>query len=1271
MTPLQIAAYYGNAPVMELLIQHGADMTMVSSALGKTLYELCKTKNIECTRVMLFNGFKADATVAMELANSAALLDDLLFFQKLERGIKPGVKLTDVQATGLSVACANGAAKIILYLLEKRVNPDTLHNALVSLLDSHKLVRSHSDTTPRPDYALPLLRLLLAHGAELRGPASGKSPVFHIVAQNGWVEGLHAMLGALELDQASAASWLAEAYADLSVCGFAANIPTSLHKKVVATTTNAEDINDNVTTTTTTTVAATTTTTTHTITKGCNSSMEERKRTELLLTPMNTLNSGMTAIEAVNALNAQKMTPIMLVVQQQHMNVENSIAMAKALVNAGASLSPGFNSHSNQSNQSAFAPVYTSIVDGRMLPRSWGPIHAACAALCSPHARSAEGLFWLVASGVDVNQRDVEGYTPLHYLCSGLFILNATYSPKLFKSEKQGIIMLEVVERLITAGADVHATGPNGETPMHLAARCSNIPTAPECVRLLSLRGADIDVKDQEGNTPIMVSAKFGSANVATLLANLGADLEVSDNQGETLASICKASKVPEIKALFEQENVYIWSIADKAPRPLNALSGQNVAMVATGNSHSFYLTDTGQLFGWGGNKFGQVGEKAKTPNKFGKADKRSDIVEPTRISALEKKFIKAIGCGGFHSVALDDMGNVYSWGQNTDGRAGQPEIIETALWRPSAIEGLRRVFITQIAVGNCHNLALSDQGQVYSWGLGFGGRLGHGNEQMIPTPTLIDKLIGTEITQISCGNAHSVALSSTKIVYSWGVGLNGRLGHGDTKNVLVPTPIDFVTPNLDIVNVECGGMHTLLLSKNGQVYSFGSNNGGQLGRQQDPLKPGLMQSAAEFKTVQVACGGQHSLLLTDSGEVHSFGVASDFGTSSLVPLNNSVYKIAAGVSSLSIAVTGAPRTILGDTLKTIFVNAQQNFGDVSFSLCGRTVNAHRVILAARSPLFHKLLSVDAPTLKSPQRLSSSHPHGGEKEKETEYESDSVRKVTDETEDSTAIQHVSTDQLMALHPSLISEEALLALIEFCYTDQLDLPASKATTSTATAKVSNTNSKELYSEIEGLGQVHNLDRLRLLARETARGMNIAHSSIFTDLAAFVNNPTYSDFVFQVQGQQIYAHKVILCARAPSYFETLFHSGMRETTEAVLHVEDVEYSAYLAFLTWVYTDKLDVSADDAVELLALSNQYHITRLQQQAESVVIKSVDIENVAYVWKLSVMFHTSQLQQFCTSIICKHFAAVQSTDAFASLSPTEQEHLLSLAAAPVSQATS
>ncbi len=92
----------------------------------------------------------------------------------------------------------------------------------------------------------------------------------------------------------------------------------------------------------------------------------------------------------------------------------------------------------------------------------------------------------------------------------------------------------------------------------------------------------------------------------------------------------------------------------------------------------------------------------------------------------------------------------------------------------------LSGVVIRHVACGSYHTAAISVDGELFTWGGGMYGKLGHGNEAGQPKPLIVQSLRGMAVAQVSCGSRHTLALLETGGVYSWGDRDNGVCGHGD-----------------------------------------------------------------------------------------------------------------------------------------------------------------------------------------------------------------------------------------------------------------------------------------------------------------------------------------------------------------------------------------------------------------------------------------------------------------------------------------------------------
>ncbi len=208
------------------------------------------------------------------------------------------------------------------------------------------------------------------------------------------------------------------------------------------------------------------------------------------------------------------------------------------------------------------------------------------------------------------------------------------------------------------------------------------------------------------------------------------------------------------------------------------ALADKVVVAVAAGGSNCVALTSEGQVFSWGANSVGQLGDDTTTD--------RLTAVPVTTAGVLAGKSVIKIGAGLQHSVALTADGGLYAWGWNNTGQLGDGTTTNRLAPVAVKMEGvLAGKSVKEIAVGQYHNLVLTEDSQVFGWGLNVSGQLGDGSTATFqPMPVAVSAagaLSGKTIVGIAAGEFHSVALASDGLMYTWGNGQFGQLGDGTT----------------------------------------------------------------------------------------------------------------------------------------------------------------------------------------------------------------------------------------------------------------------------------------------------------------------------------------------------------------------------------------------------------------------------------------------------------------------------------------------------------
>jgi hypothetical protein len=132
---------------------------------------------------------------------------------------------------------------------------------------------------------------------------------------------------------------------------------------------------------------------------------------------------------------------------------------------------------------------------------------------------------------------------------------------------------------------------------------------------------------------------------------------------------------------------------------------------------------------------------------------------------------------------------------------------------------------VTSVASGVDHVILLTENGTLYSYGLGTRGQLGTGDLSCHDSPCLIEPLAGLTIVQVAAGKWHSLALSESGDVYSWGWNQHCQLGHSQNQSIVsYPMLIEHVEPDVCIRSISCGARHSSCVSNGGVGYIWGWN---------------------------------------------------------------------------------------------------------------------------------------------------------------------------------------------------------------------------------------------------------------------------------------------------------------------------------------------------------------------------------------------------------------------------------------------------------------
>ncbi len=293
---------------------------------------------------------------------------------------------------------------------------------------------------------------------------------------------------------------------------------------------------------------------------------------------------------------------------------------------------------------------------------------------------------------------------------------------------------------------------------------------------------------------------------------------------------------------------------------------------------HTAAITENGELYMWGYNEYGQVGDGTT-----------EDRYVPKKI--MEN--VLSVSLSGHNSAAITENGDLYTWGYNIAGQIGDGTT-ENRYLPQKIMEN-----VVYVSLGNCVSAAITEKGELYTWGVNTVGGIGDGTTTNRYTPTKI--MENVIYVKMLYGNA--MAITEDGKLYVWGNNLWGQLGDGTNNNISVPKVImeNVAYANLYAVltkdkslytweydkvgipqkimeNVTCvnsSNQHVTALTEDGELYRWLENSSGQVGDgttvyKNKPQK--IMNNISSISTVNNA-----SAAITQNGELYMWG-NNDYG---------------------------------------------------------------------------------------------------------------------------------------------------------------------------------------------------------------------------------------------------------------------------------------------------------------------------------------------------------------------------------------------------------
>uniref|UniRef100_A0A8C0GH88 Inhibitor of Bruton tyrosine kinase n=1 Tax=Chelonoidis abingdonii TaxID=106734 RepID=A0A8C0GH88_CHEAB len=566
------------------------------------------------------------------------------------------------------------------------------------------------------------------------------------------------------------------------------------------------------------------------------------------------------------------------------------------------------------------------------------------------------------------------------------------------------------------------------------------------------------------------------------------------------------------------------------------------------------------------------------------------------------------------------DPTDVYTWGNNinfTLGHGGQQ-----SKHHPELVDLFPRngVYIKQVVLCKFHSVFLSQKGQIYTCGHGQGGRLGHGDEQTYLVPRLVEGLIGHQCSQVAAAKDHTVVLTEDGYVYTFGLNTYHQLG-------ILPPPTNCSVPrqvqakNLKgrmVIGVAAGRFHTVLWTREA-VYTMGLN-GGQLGYLLDPngekcVTAPRQVSALHHKDITlslVAASDGATVCVTERGDIY---LLTDYQCKKMASKQLNLKKVLVNGGYLEYKMD--PQHLKENGGQKTCILALDEAGRV---FCWKSSNSP---MKQCRWVYGRQVFMSDVALNRNEIMFVTQDGDAFTGKWVEGE----KKTSEKKEVVSSLQNSSYDVSCHYDTNSVYERIRLEKLAFVHR------AVSVTTDPNGCNFAVLQS-DPKTRLDGV-KLEN-GKINVVNRKNGNKpkFNSQKCSYLCDVT-----------MKSIDGKEFPCHKCVLCARL-DYFHRMLSSSWIEASCCAALEMPIHSDILQVILDYIYTDEAPAIKDSQnvefiCNVLVVADQLLVSRLKEICEVAITEKLTLKNAAELLEFSATYSAEQLKLSCLQFIGLNMAAL------------------------------